>query len=74
MFKSAIIHTGTLALSFVCGVAIVKIAYDATQLLNRRRQLLEIEETKAIVLMQTMKMKMNAKYPPSYVFSLYYIC
>ena len=52
MFQTAIIHTGTFVLSFVCSAVIAKIAYDATQLLNRRRQLQElkelIEETKAI--------------------------
>ena len=52
MFQNAIVHTGAFVVSFVCGAAIAKIAYDATQLFNRRRQLQELkelmEETKAI--------------------------
>ena len=52
MFQAAIIHTGTFVLSFVCGAVIAKIACDATQLPNTRRQLQElkelIEESKAI--------------------------
>ena len=45
MFQTAIVHTGTFVLSFVCGAAIAKIAYDATQLLNRRKQLQELKKT-----------------------------